>query len=107
MKVGVARQVRLTNHLALIVDVQSDVAKALTRSPQAAQVDHCIFLPEQCVQGLKTLQNARIECRAWGGGSSNLSVVVDRECRSVAIPIEGNKLAGLAVCPGDRFELEH
>src|SRR5579863_978946 len=74
----VARQVRDTDHLALVIDVIGDVSAGLSRfSAEIAEVCYFAFFPEQGMNRHEVVEEIRVESCTSARPANNHSVVVD------------------------------
>src|SRR5882724_3403012 len=90
----IAGQIRTTDYLTLVIDVNCNVAH---RASEVAEVSNAALLPEQ---GVKTLSCA-VARRA-----RSFAAVVDRPSKSLGVAGECREFLDLSLCPNDRLKLE-
>jgi hypothetical protein len=74
----VARQVRVADHLALVINVKGDVSARLSRlAAEIAEVSRFAFFPEQRKNRHQLVEVNRVERCTIARCAHNLSVVVD------------------------------
>src|ERR1700722_17516845 len=78
VKSFVAPQVRVTDHLTLVIKVIGDVSASLSRfAAKIAEVSRLAFFPEQGMNRHEVIEEIRVESCTSARSADNLSVVID------------------------------